>query len=142
MGQKCSCFDKEVESKLEKNDFSISIKKEKVNENDNEGQIKKAKERNSYEKSNLNEKLSNNNYNIKLRIIIKNISSWFFRKKFLENSKKSLEEHSEKLFEQLYSSESIRNLNKISEKIKINFDVNGWKEYYEEFPLKIEDLPD
>jgi len=52
-----------------------------------------------------------------------------------------LQENSENLFEELIASEGIKNLNKISEKIKNNFEINGWKEYYEEFPLKFEDLP-
>lgn len=140
MGQKCSCFDKEVEANLEKNSFSVSNTKE----NEKEEEIKAAKKSLIQKQTSIKsiqEKPSNDDYIKSLKIITQNVCSWFFRKKFIENKKKSLENHSQKLFQEIYNSESIKNLNKISEKIKNNFDINGWKELYEEFPLKIEDLP-
>jgi hypothetical protein len=144
MGQKCSCFDKETETKLEKNDFSDSYKKENIMQEEN---FKNAKEANILKKNYTidfyikNGKSSSSDNHNKLEIIIRNISSWFFRKKFNQNIRKSLEIHSEKLFKELFASESIKNLNKIKEKIKNNYDYNGWKEFYEKFPLKFEDLP-
>lgn len=145
MGQKCSCFDKEQDTKTEKNiyDYSLTHRKDETNL-DTKTKFKKVKEFQVNEK--YDESMGLGNYENdctkeKINMIISNISFWFLRKKFKENQKENLKENSENLFKEYFESEEIKKLRKIEQKITNKFDVNGWKEFYEKFPLKFEDLP-
>ena len=151
MGQKCSCFDKEMDSKTEKNmkdnTFSPVHRKESMSL---ESKLKRAKQGHQMNSEGtsigdaidmgVNDK--EKTYNEKIKIIINNISCWFYKKKFLEKQKTSLSENSENIFNQLFTSENIANLKEISGKIKNNFEINGWKKHYKEFPLKLQDFPE
>lgn len=132
MGQKCSCFDKEIEKKFEQMQMSGNT----YEHNNTEYVIaKKQKIRNS------SKIMNDDDINEKIQIIVKNISYWFLKKKFKEAQKKTLTEISENLFKELISSENVKKLMEINKQIKNSFETNGWKKYYNEFPLTFEDLP-
>lgn len=155
MGQKCSCFDKEMDSKTEKNIYDMSKFNRKESEYMDNDARKIVKAKNSHlinredlinDENNMGLNFYDNEFDrekisSKIQVIIRNISSWFHRKKFRENLRNSLVQNSEEIFNELFSSEAIKKLIDVNKKIEKSFDLEGWKEFYNTFPLKFEDLP-
>lgn len=153
MGQKCSCFEKDADRKLEKNMYDYPNKKDNYI-NDNKNQNARVSNQYAFENSTLthdgmglmdyskNGKYYNGKQKTeKLEIIIRNIASWYFKKKFIDIQKKPLQEISDNLYKEYMSSEKIIRLKDTNNKIKNKFDLNGWKLYYNDFPLTFNDLP-
>jgi hypothetical protein len=108
----------------------------KKNENQNED-----KEENEIENNKGKKNFIDNSDKEKINLLIKNISIYISRKNFIEKEKNSLRIFSENMFNQLILCEGIEKLMNLRKNIKIIFEQNGWKDFYENCPILYKDLP-
>jgi len=75
-----------------------------------------------------------------VNILIRNISNWFYKKKFVENIKEKLEEANENLFKNLIKSEIVQHLEALASKCIKPFSIYDWKNYYKEMPINLSNV--
>lgn len=96
---------------------------------------------NLQEKQTLERKVTKKEIDVdKVNLIIKNISNWFYKKRFVENLKEELEKANEHLFSNLINSENVKNLEALAKQCKKPFRIDDWKNYYKEFPINLSSL--
>jgi hypothetical protein len=155
------CSKKDTDSTIQKNEktenenpneteINIIMEKMKLSQIDNQmenvEEILCLKPKNEFSKPekecSIPHKFLKKNDAKKINIIIKNIFYWFFRKKFNKKEKESLKIIAENTFNEFNLSENIVKLRKLSQNIKTIFDeLNGWKDFYDNFPIKYKELP-
>jgi len=77
----------------------------------------------------------------KVNIIIKNISNWFYRKKYVEKLKDSLLDYNEQKFKNLIGSENVKKLQNLSNNCKKPYKIDDWKILYPNgFPIDLSNI--